>query len=120
MRRAAGAPGHVDDEDDGKFEPFGRVDGHQVHGVERLEHRIRLVAGGQRVDVIGDARQRRVAAVLDAPDEPAHLLQVLPRLLPARSAQLVGVGGLRQELFDQVRRRDAIDLREPSPERWRT
>ena len=73
------------------------MDGHQVDRVERLDHGVRLVACRQRVEVSGHARQRRVAAILDAPDEAPHLLQVLPCLRPPRPAQLVGVGAVGED-----------------------
>ena len=91
-RRPGGPLRQVHDEDDGELEPFRRVDGHQVDGVERLDDGVRLVARGQRIDVIGDPRERRIAAILDAADQPPHLLEVLPRLQPPRAAKLVRVG----------------------------
>ena len=87
--------------------------GHQVDGVERFEDRVRLVARRQRIEVIGNARERGVAAVLNAADEAAHLLDVLPRLLAPSAAQLVGVGRVGDELLDQIRGRNAIHPREP-------
>ena len=71
--------------------------GHEVDRVERLENGVRLVSGGERVEVIGDARKGCVAAVLDAAYERAHLLQVLPRLLTTRTAEFAGVRDLGQD-----------------------
>ena len=64
--------------------------------------------------MVRDARQRRVAAVLHAADERAHLLEVFPRLLPPSAPQLVRVCRFGEDVFEQFRRRDPIRGGDPS------
>jgi hypothetical protein len=90
------------------------VNRHQVDGVERFEHGVRFVAGSQRVDVIRDPGERGISAVLDAPHEAAHLLDVFPRLEPPAAPKLEGIRRLREDLLDQIGRRHAIDERDPT------
>ena len=68
--------------------------GHQADGVLRVDRRVRLVADGELLEVVGDARQRRVAAVLEPPHHRPELLEVLARLTTRRAAQFEGVRGL--------------------------
>ena len=62
---------------------------HQADRVDRIDRGVRFVADRQPIEMLGDAPERRVAAVLDAPHEPAQLLQILPRLEVPRPAKLV-------------------------------
>src|SRR5438477_8220258 len=87
--RAARAPPDVDDEDDRELEPLRGVHRHQADGVDRVDRGVRLVADGEPLQMIGNPRERRVAAILRAADHRAQLLQVLARLPPPRPAELV-------------------------------
>jgi hypothetical protein len=110
----AAALAEVDEEHDGELEPLGGVHGHQVHGVDRVDGGVGLVAHRQAIDVIGNARQRRVAAVLDAPDQPAELLDVLARLHQPRPAQLPRVARLGDDQVHQVGGRHPVRQCEPA------
>jgi hypothetical protein len=72
-----------------------------------------VVARGERVEMVGDPRQRRVPAVLNAAHEAADLLQVLASLLAAWTAELEGVRALVDDLLDQIRRWNAVDAADP-------
>ena len=74
---------------------------HQADRVDRVDRRVRLVADRQLVEMIGDAGQRRVAAVLKSGHHAAKLLQVLPRLRPVRSSRLECVGRFGEQQIDQ-------------------
>ena len=87
--------------------------GHQVHGVGGVERGVGLVAHGQPIEVRGDSAQRGVAAVLDAAQERAELLEVLARLLEPRPAQLDAVGRLVEDEVDQLGRRHAVGAGAP-------
>jgi hypothetical protein len=103
LRKTGGATRQVHDEHHWKLEALRGVHGHQVHRIHGLEDRIRLVSRAERVEMLGEPRHRRVAAVLDAANEPAHLLDVLPRLLPPRAADLVRVRRFAEDLLEQLR-----------------
>ena len=100
----------IDDEDHRELESFRGVNRHEVDGIERLEHGVGFVAGGQGIEVIGNPRERGVSAVLNSADQPAHLLHVLPGLRRARSAQLERECRLWQDVLDEVGRRNPIHL----------
>ena len=51
------------------------MDRHQVDGIERFEDGIRLVPGGERVEVVRDAGERRIAPVLEAANDGAQFFQ---------------------------------------------
>ena len=91
------------------------MDGHEVDGVERLDDGVRLVSRSERIDVVGDTRQRGIAAILNATDEPAHFFQILPGLLPSWAAQLECIRGCREHMFDEIRRRNAVHAHDPLP-----
>ena len=63
--------------------------------------------------MVGDPRERRVAAILDAADHAAQLLEVLARLPAARPRELEGVRRFAQHRVEQFRRRQPIDPRQP-------
>ena len=54
--------------------------GHEAHRVDGVDGGVRFVADRKALEVLGDARERRIAAVLRAADHRAQLLQVFPRL----------------------------------------
>ena len=115
ITEAAGPAREVDEKDDRKLESLRGVDRHQVHGVERIDHRVGFVADREAVEVRGNAAERRVAAVLDAANQRAHLLQVLARLQQPRAAHLHEIRRLGQHEIEQLGGRQPID--EPSPSR---
>ena len=54
--------------------------GHQADRVDRVDRGVRFVADREPLEMFGDARERRVAAVLNAAHHAAQLLQVFARL----------------------------------------
>ena len=90
---------------------------HQIDGVERVDDGIRFVAERELFQVVGDPRERRVAAVLNAADERPQLLQILARLPAPRAACLERVRRLAQNRVEQLRRRGEVHLREPARQR---
>ena len=117
IRRPAAAPLHVHDEDDRELQPLGRVRRHQVDGVDGIDDGVRLVAARHDArEMIDDAAERRVAAILNPSDERADLLEVLAclpdttgRRSPRRTPTLRG--------RDPAARRAAADR--PAPARTR-
>ena len=114
---AAGAAVEVGHEHDREFEPLRGVHRHQVHRVERIHHRVRLVASGQSRQVFGHARHRGVAVVLQPTCHGADLLQVLPRLRKPRPAKLERIGCVGDDAVEELRRRHAVHQRQPHGER---
>ena len=86
----------------------------EIDRVERVDHRVGLVANRKIVEKLGDACERCVAAVLGLPDERPQLLQVFARLEESRAAHFVAVGRFTQNLVEQLRRRHPIDHGEPA------
>ena len=74
------------------------MDGHQAHGVDRIDCRIRFVPDRQPIEMVGNARERLITPVLSAPDHRAEFLEVLARLEAPTPAKLVGVRALAQHL----------------------
>ena len=103
----------VHEEDDRELEPLGGMHRHQVDGASRLDDGVRLVTGAQGVEVAGQAPERRIAPAFDAPDERAHLLHVLARLIQPAPAELEGVRGLAEHGVDELARRNPIRELEP-------
>ena len=115
ITEAAGPAREIDHEDDRKLESLRGVDGHQVHSVERIDHRIGFVADREPVKMSGDAAERRVTTVLDAAYQCAHLLQVLAGLQQPRAAHLHEIRRLGQHEIEELGGRQSIH--EPSPPR---
>ena len=113
---AAAALPEIDDEDDRELESLGGVDRHQVHGVGRVDDGVGFVAAGHQLrEVVDEPAERGVAAVLDAADQAAHLLQVLARLRQPGPGDLHRIGRLGEHAVDQLGRRQLIGQREPRP-----
>ena len=90
------------------------MDGHQAHGVGRIDDGIRLVTDGEVIEVRDDALERAVAAILNPANDGADLLQVLARLGEARASQLDRVRRLLEDPIEQLRRRQPIGQGAPS------
>ena len=90
------------------------MDRHQVDRVDGVDDGVRLVARGEAIEVLGDAADGGVAAVLHAPHEVADLLQVLARLAEPTAAELEPVGRFLEHDVHEVRRRDAVHQPEPA------
>ena len=75
---------------------------HQADCVDRVDRGIRFVADRELFEMFGDPRQRRIAAVLGAPDHRAQLLQVLARLTCSWAVHFDPVGSLVENGVEQV------------------
>jgi hypothetical protein len=112
---AAAAALQVDEEDDRKLQPFRGVNRHQVHGVHGIDNRVRLVAaGGELIEVLEDARHRRVPTILDAAHEASDLLEVLARLSIRVPAHFSGISGFSQHVIEDLGGRNNIDELQPA------
>ena len=63
--------------------------------------------------MIGNPRERGIAAVLRAPNQPAELLEVFVRLHPPRAAQFVCIRRFPQHGIDELGGRHPVDPRQP-------
>ena len=64
----------------GNSSPFAAWTVIRLTASMRVDRGVRFVADREPLEMVGDAGERRVAAVLNAADHAAQLLQVLARL----------------------------------------